>query len=338
MKPNRRLFPLSLCLAASPILQAAIFYEGGHTGYAYLTHSDTDTVISYDWGASGDLYYMTSGGYPDVDVWKTSGGTTSNIYANANNYAGASVVAVGDYVYFNDSTTSNTQNIWKYGPTSGGSASAQLASTTHNWGLYKNGGALYMTGAVGFGTNQVFYSPLGSNGGLLNDPATDLGTTFGSSGPLAFDAAGNMYYAPGFGDTSIYRWSAAQITAAIADPTHSPLPTTGVLWYDYSSDFSVSGGTGMAIDDDGNLVLSLTDFTNPSALVEFLVDDVTGSFAGYETLLTSTDRLGDVRFYDGELYVAAGNQILQIVPEPSVGALAMAAAAGCLVLSRRRKA
>jgi len=85
----------------------------------YYTHNTDDAIVSYDWDSSANLYYMTFAGYPDVTVWKTNGGAPTSIYANANNFAGATVLRIGDYVYFNDSDLSNNQFIRGYGPISG---------------------------------------------------------------------------------------------------------------------------------------------------------------------------------------------------------------------------
>ena len=302
-------------------LNAAVTFESGFSGTAYYSHSTTDSVISFDW-AGGDLFAMTSAGYPDVKVWKHSGAGLTSIYSNPANYAGASLVTIGDYVYFNDSDFSNIQYIRKYGPLSGTSSTTQI-STAYNWGLYGHDGDLFITGAVGWGTNQIFHSALNSSGDLVSDPATSLGTTSGASGPIAFDALGNLFYAPGFGDLSIYRWSAAEVAAAIIDPASNPLSVAGALWHDYSADFATAGGgTGMVVSDEDNLLLTLTNFTDPSQLVEFQTDG-SGAFAGYQGILSSTDRLGDLRYRDGEIYVAAGNQIFEVtaVPEPAVFAL-----------------
>lgn len=308
-------------LAMASVALAGVTYEPGFGGVAYYTHNSADNVISFDWTASSDFYYMTSGGFPDTNVWRANGANPVNVYAEPNNYAGASVLTIGDNVYFNDSLAA--QNMWKYGPLSGSTSSSLVSHVTPNWGLYSDGSALFTTGAVGFGTSHIYYSPLDGNGNLTADPATDLGETFGGSGPLAFDASGNLYYAPGYNDKSIYRWDAAAVSDAIADPVNDPLPQTGVLWYDYSADYTgLTGAAGMAFDAEGDLLLTLTDFSNPSKLVEFDVDG-TGAYASHQDILTSTDRLGDVRFANGGVYVANGNQVLQIVPEPSAFAALM---------------
>jgi hypothetical protein len=196
---------------------------------------------------------------------------------------------------------------------------------------------MFITGAPGFGTNHIYHTALVSSGNFVSAPA-DLGVTSGSSGPVVFDSAGNLFYAPGYYDKKIYKWSAAEVASAIADPTANPLPAaSGKVWWDYSIDFSgVSGATGMAIDANGNLVMTLTDFINPSYLVEVNVSG--GAYGGnYTSILSSTDRLGDVAFHNGSLYVANANQILQVVPEPSACLLLLLSAAGAAALRRRKK-
>lgn len=335
MKLLKQLVALAIgATAATQGVHASLTFGSGFGGNVFHTHSTADSVVSFDW-AGGDFYTMTSAGFPDVNVWRHSGSGTTNIHAAPSNFAGASVLAIGDYVYFNDSTTENVQNIWKYGPLSGTPA-ASVTSTTPNSGLYSNQGDLFITGAIGFGTNEIFRSALDGNGDLVTDPATSLGTTFGGSGPIIFDGAGNLFYAPGFSDKRIFRWTAAQVQAAIADPINNPLPTTGVEWYDYSDDFDVSGATGMILDANGNLVISLTDFSNPSFLVEFGVDPF-GDHSGHTVIATSTSRLGDVRFYDGSVYFASGNEVFQVIPEPAHFAFAGGVLVLLLVVYRSRR-
>jgi len=334
MKLSKSLVALAIgATALAGHVHASLTFGSGFGGNVYHTHSTTDRVTSFDW-AGGDFYTMTSAGFPDVNVWRHTGFGTTNIHAQPSNFAGSSVIAIGDYLYFNDST-SDDQNIWKFGPLSGTPA-AILTSTTANSGLYSDGSDLFIAGAMGFGTNEVFHSTLNSSGELVSDPATSLGTTFGSSGPLAFDGAGNLFYAPGFGDTRIFRWTAAQVQAAIADPVADPLPTTGVEWYDYSSDFNVSGATGMVVDAAGNLVVSLTDFSNPSFLVTFGVD-LFGAYGGHTQIATSTNRLGDVRFHEGSIYFAYDNEVFQVIPEPAHFAFGGGLLALLLVVYRRQK-
>jgi hypothetical protein len=282
----------------------------------FLTHTNSDNLVSYDWAANGSVYYQTAtSSFNFGGLYQYSGGTPTQVVAGSSDFSGASVVSIGNYVYYNTADFNNT-NIYKYGPV-GGSPSAALASTTVNFGLYPHGGNLFITGAPGFGTNHIYYTGIGANGALANSPAIDLGADSGGSGPLAFDPQGDLFYAPGFGDLSIYRWSAADVAAAMADPIGHPLSAAGHLWLNYSGLYgNESGGTSMLIDSSGHILLTLTSFTSPSVLARFgIAGD--GSYNGTSsTLLEDTSTLGELREHDGSLFFSSGNQIFEVVPEP----------------------
>lgn len=312
-------------------LQAALSFNSDYAANTLYTHSTTDSIISFDWDASDRLYYMSSAGFPDTKVWRYTGSTPVSLYADPANYSGASVVSIGDYVYFNDSFA--TTNIWRFGPVDAAPAT-QLTSTDQNFGLYGHNGDLFITGAAFGQTNRIYYTTLAANGSFSSSPPIDLGVTFGGSGPMAFDAAGNLYYAPGYNDASIYRWDAADVQTAISSNGTTPLPTSGVLWHDYSANYGGYGATGMTFDVDGNLIVTLTQFGNPSYLVRFLQNN--GIYAGYNQVLGSTDRLGDVRSYNGDIVIANGNQLLQIIPESAVTGNALGGLVMLLVIAKRR--
>lgn len=327
---------LATFAASCPAHAQVTIVDPGYSAVPYYTHTTSDNIVSYDWDANANLYYMTSAGFPDINMWVTNGGAPVNIYANPNNFAGASVVDIGNFVYFNDSDTSNNQNIHAYGPLTG-SPTQSIVSTASNFGLYNHGGNLFITGAVGFGPNQIFYSHLSATGTLTNDPPISLGTTGGGSGPLTFDAAGDLYFAPGYGDSSIYRWSAAEVAAAIANPTLDPLSTAQHLWLNYAGLFpTVSGATSMLVDPAGDLLVTLTDFSNPSDLVAFGVNP-DGSYSETEsTILTDGGPLGELREHDGGTYVSTGNEIVQVIPEPATLSLVIGGMA-LFALQRERK-
>ncbi|WP_157836854.1 hypothetical protein [Geminisphaera colitermitum] len=300
-------------LALSALLHATITVNSPHSISPYYTPGGSNSIASYDWDSNGDLFYQTStpiyyylGGFYKHE-FSTSTTTTLTLsggtYAD---YAGASVLTIGDFVYFNSSDTNNVQAIYKY---SSGS-SVTLESTDANYGLYTYDGDLFVTGAIGWGTNHVYFHTVNGTTGALGT-REDLGVTSGASGPLAFDADGNLYYAPGYGDPSIYKWSAAEVADAIADPVNDPLDIAGHLWHDYSADYGIySGGTSMVVDLDGNLLLTITDFINPSILVRFEVNPITGNYANnFDEILEDTGRLGEIRLYNGDLYISSDNTI-----------------------------
>lgn len=314
----------------------AVTFSPGYLGTVVHSDQHGGAITSFDRGPDGNLYYQTDSNWTFGGFHRWDGAAQTTLVPGNSDWTGSSVVTIGDFIYYNTEDLTNPK-IHRYGPFSGTNPVSTVVSTAPNVGLYTHGGELFITGAIGFGTNHIYHTSLNAEGELTADPATDLGETFGSSGPLAFDSGGNLYYAPGFGDLSIYRWSAEQVAAAIADPIANPLPTDGVLWADYSAVYnSVSGATGMTFDDEGNLAVTLTDLANPSYLVRFSVTE-SGDWSGdYTQLLASTERLGDLRNFDGDLYVAVGDSILQVIPEPAAWSLLLGIIAAAPLFWKRR--
>jgi hypothetical protein len=317
-------------LAVTPVWADLTSLTPGYGLTEYYGHTNSDVIVSYDWDGSGNLYYQASTAFYNFGgLYSSNGVSTTEVVAGNSDFSGASVVRVGNFIYYNTNDFTE-QKIYRYGPTTG-SPTLTLASTASNYSLHSVNGGLYLTGAPGFGTNHIYSSGIDSNGALLNDPPIDLGETFGGSGPLAFDAVGNMYYAPGFGDLTIYKWAAADVAAALSG---TALPQgSEQIWRDYGTDFSsVSGGTSMVFDAEGDLWLSLTSFSDSSLVVEFDVDG-SGDYAGAEALFSTTDRLGELRQKDGAIYLSNDNKIYQVVPEP--GTYALMALGLCLLVGAR---
>jgi hypothetical protein len=78
------------------------------------------------------------------------------------------------------------------------------------------------------------------------------------------------------------------------------------------------------------VVVTVTDFINPSSVVRF---DANGG-GSFETILTSTGRLGELRLNGGNLYLSEANNIIAIIPEPSAVFIALSGFG--LFLRRRR--
>lgn len=321
--------------ASSPAF-AVLTVSSGYSSVGYHTHTNSHTVVSYDWTANGDLYYSTStSSYGFGGVYRSdSGGVTTIAPADSGFSSGMSTVVSGDYVYFNNSDSANTQFIYKYGPT-GGSAAITQISTTANSSLHVSAGSLYITGAVGFDTNHIYFSALDSSGNMINNPVLDLGETSGYSGPLAFDAAGNLYYAPGSGDTSIYRWSSAEVLSAVSGGS---LSVAGHQLLDYGTMLTGGGASSMVVDENGVILLTWTNYSDPSALVAFNAEG-DGDYLDMKTIATSDGRLGQVSIRDGEIFLSEGNSIYsidQVIPEPS--ALLSLGLSGLLMMRRKRQA
>jgi len=324
------------------------------------TDTDSNSIVSYDWDAAHNLYYQTAvtsdfsfnlGGFYKV----TPSGTTSTIMAGgaSNVFAGANVVSIGGNIYFNDNTFNSTTfasgyNIYQYNTTDG----LSLTSTATNYGISKGpGNSMYITAASG-GSDHIYYS---SSANLASAPplaTLDLGAQNGNSGPLAFDAEGNLYYAPGFGNLSIFKWTSAQVAAALANPgVMADQLVTGnagaggnaQLWLDYSSIYSpddFGGGTSLLINGD-KLLLTVTEFASTSVLASFGIDSSTGTYVtnSSDTILSdASGLLGELRTNNGNLYLSDGNQIYLVsaTPEPS-SLLLLALGMGALFYVRSRK-
>jgi len=300
---------------------AALTFTPSFAGFAIHTHSNSDSVVGFDRASDGNLYYATSTpSFTSGGLFRKDGAASTEVVAgSASLFAGNSVVAIGSEVHFNDSSSSS-----QFIRTFDTITSMTRSSTVTNYALGTDGTNLFTTGSSDFiTTNLVYYA-----GGILG-AGTTLGGIPGSSGPVAIDGAGNLFYAPGFGDLGIYRWAAAQVAAAILGGT--PLGTGGSLFADYSSVYStMSGATSLAVDAEGNLFATLTNFADPSLLIRY---NATGTAS--QLVAESTDRLGGLNFRDGQLFVASGNRIFAVIPEPST-ALPPLLAVLCLLIRRRR--
>jgi hypothetical protein len=337
IEKNMNISHLTAITAASllgviPASAALNVVDPAYSATVYLTHANSDAVTSYDWTANGDAYYSTgTSSYTFGGLNRFNGTTISNVVPASSEFNGASVVAIGNNIYYNTSDSEN-QYIHKYGPV-GGSPAASLISTTANYSLHTFSGSLFITGSTGFGPNHIYNSAIDGSGNLVSNPARDLGETGGASGPLAFDSAGNLYYAPGYGDSTIYRFTSAEVADALAGVPGSSLSATGHDWLDYTALYA-GGASSMLVDANGVLIVSFTDFVAGSSLATFNVDG-SGAYGGSTALiLESDDRLGEIRLHDGALYVADGNSIYQVIPEPSSLLLS---AFGLALLARRKR-
>ncbi len=308
-------------LALAPLAPAALNFTPSFSGLVYHTHSNADAISGFDWADDGNAYYATSTpSFNSGGLYRKNGAASDEIVAGSGSlFSGSSVVAIGSTVYHNDSDFTN-QYIRTYH-----TGTAAITSTiVTNQAFGTDGTNLFTTGSADFMTTDLSYF---ANGVLSS--SLSLGGIAGASGPVAIDAAGNLFYAPGFGDLSIYRWDAADVAAAIIGGPQ--LTATESLFADYSLAFaSMSGATSMAIDAAGNLFVTLTNFSDPSNLVRF---DASGTVI--DLVATSTERLGGLNFHDGQLYVASGNQIFSVIPEPS--ALLLSLFATLPFVARRRR-
>ncbi|MFA5343158.1 MAG: VCBS repeat-containing protein [Kiritimatiellia bacterium] len=314
MKLMLRLF-IGVCLAAlgehafaafigSSNYVAQTFYANPHAG---------ETLVAFDWDEDSNLYYST--GRPDyglgISVYRYNGVNASLLYTDANAFSGSRVTAIGGRIYFNDGGTYTryTCDYYRYDPTHP-SAPANIGILSDIYGLETRDGTDFW--AAGGYNSAIYYSALNANGDLVSNPLVNLGAIGAASGPIAFDASSNLFYAEGYvssGNPTVYRWSAAEVSAAIANPAGAPLSPVGHAWATLSAG---DGASGMVVDNKGRLVITATSFTDASELQRLFVTN--GNYAGYAVLARSDERMETVRIRDGKIYVSSSEGIFTVVP------------------------
>jgi hypothetical protein len=340
----QRYFLIALCSAAmifacSTAVFSNIVGVGGYTATDYYSNPHSgEAVVSFDWSSDNTLYYTT--GDPNwgmnFNVYAYDGITSQNIY-NSQTYAGSRITQIGSQMYFNDGGTNDrwTYDYFRYNPAVGGAPVKVIDSTAANgsncWdAATRTGSDLWASGGWSAGIN---YGNLDADGNLVSQPMINIGVIGGSSGPLTFDSAGNLYYADGAG-SNIYRFTAAEVAAAMSDPGSSSLNPTGHVWATIGGD--ASGGTAMFAADGLGIVLTATSWTNPSELRLYPING-DGASGAYEVLATSADRITEARYHNGTIYAADASGIYAVsVPEPGTLIL-LGPAMAILFLIRHRR-
>ena len=281
-------------------------------------HLPTAPLVSFDWDATGMLFYTTGDEHWGMNhaAYRFVGISPEAIYTTSDRFAGASMTVIGDYAYYNNSDRYNNQYIRKYGPLNGTPVESAVSSTA-NYSLHGHNGALFISGADASWQAYIYYSGLNASGDLVNDPAVIISVPLpNASGPIAFDADGNMYYADGYaysGDPGIYKWTAAEVAAAVANPSSSPLNPSGHLWATITGGFA--GATGMAVAPEG-LILTATSFTAPSQVQCYTIAP-DGTNSGMTVIATTPNRAETVRVRGGSVYVSDPAGIARLFRAPA---------------------
>lgn len=295
---------LSLSVLAS-LSQAAI--TSGNVNTVYQNPFSGKSITSFHWASNNDLYWMEGdNNYAlDLKVHQYDGVTLNTVYTSAS-YAGYWVLSEGDNIYFDNGSQAA---LYKYDTILGGSAT-QVFQQSNAWGFTIHNGGLFIAGADVNWDAKLYYVALDQNG-VPQGQVVDLGFMGSPSGPIAFDAQGNLLYASGYSTGKIHKYSAAEVATAIAGtPLSNP---AGHVFIDFNS-FGYSGATGMEFDSNGHLVVTLTGFGSPSKLVTFYTDD-TGNYLGQaEITAESNIGMGSVRMYQGGIHFNDGEGIYQVIP------------------------
>lgn len=308
---------------------SAVIISGSSTTYYSNPLGGTENIASFDWDAFGNLYWMggDASWAQSMSVHKYDGSTLSTIDTRAS-YSGSWVASHGNNVYFDDGSAMSFN---KYDTSVGGAAS-QVFQQNNAWGYTFNGDGLFISAADASYDTSLYYSEVAANGDLTGS-LVNLGYVGNSSGPIAFDADGNLFYGGGYGATKIYKYSATDVADAMGG---TQFGDASLHEYIDSSAFGYAGATGMDFDSEGNLVATMRSSTDQSSLVSFDIDE-SGSYLGTSSVLAQSDgRFTTVRNSGGSIYVSDSDGIYAI-PEPGTVTLMLVGFGGMAFYRRRRK-
>lgn len=280
---------------------------------------DTDPIVSFDWDGMDNLYFTTGDGNfgPRMNAYKVDGETITPIIPELAKFAGARLTNVQGFIFFSengDFGTFTDLDVYRYDPLGSSDAiNVGRGGVESIYGIATRTGTEIFASA-GF-PSSIYYTGVDTNGDFTETNWIKIADIGDASGPVAFDPWGNMYYVPGFAtEPKIYRFSAAEVDAAIAAKGALVLSGAGHEWADIDG---YPGATGAACDAAGNLIISATSFGVPSSLRSYqLACD--GSNAGFIELATDPDRFETVRFMDGRVFFSSGQGVFDIDMPPSV--------------------
>ena len=321
----RSLFPVRSVL----FLAAVLFAVAGAaqpitplTGYAFAPYDTApagESVVSFDFDSSGDLYTLTGdpGWALGLTVYRGVGAGRTVLYDSDAALPGSRVTVIGPWLYFNDGGDGGTRWDSNYYvlPLSGGApilAYTTVEGTPSLWGAdTRNGAQFFASGATGYGPSEIFHMPLSGTGAL--DNLVSIGQPGDASGPLAFDADGNLFYAPGYaysGQPNVFRWTAAEVAAALSDPAGAPLLPAGHVWGEIPAPFT--GAAGMAVDAAGSVYVTANIWGEPGELLVFRADADGGSQPPVALGRHAAARLETLRLRGGRVYVNCAEGVYSI--------------------------
>jgi len=322
----------------SLLAQGGVVPSSGQSASTYYVNPHAGQILaSFDRGADGQLYYSTGDAYWDLgfNVYQFNGTIANPIYSNPNAFAGSRVTAIGDNVYFNDGGDYSPRG-YAYFKYSIGAGTISALNLQNNLGSLevRNGNELWAAGGT---PAAICATPLDVEGNPMSNPLVNLGTIGGNYGAMAFDTAGNLYYAEGYrpsGNSLIYKFSATEVQAALDDPVTTPLTPDGHEWVTVTGNFT--GCTGMAFNTEGDLLVTTTKFLVPSELRAYHIDPY-GANAGYSLLASGTGRLDTIRVFNETVYVSDADGIYSITPAPEPATLILFSLAGLLARRNQRE-
>ncbi len=157
------------------------------------------TISALGASSGGDIFYLASGDFGSGPTTELFRRTAASGYSSASQTAifdfgsklvGSFVKVSGSTVYFGESDLGSIHSI----SISGSAASHQsIGNIENHYDLAVNGSDLFVSANPGYAGNKVFRLVL-SGAGALQQLDTIIDTGGDNSGPITFDAGGNLLY------------------------------------------------------------------------------------------------------------------------------------------------
>ena len=328
---------LTVIAAAFAAATSALFAQTlnvtapGYSGAKLFDSTPGFTISGMGADSSGTVYYLESdGGFTaSTKLYKR---TAAGGYATATqlfNYGaftfGSFVTVQAGKVYFGESSANTIRSV-----NPDGTSPLLIGTVFHNYDLSFSSGTAFVsadpdtTGTSPQNKVSTFNLATGATQVVLN-------ATPDFSGPIEFDAAGNLIYGVAKSTIGgIYRYSAASVATAIGTSTPIVLtPPTGRVVANGGNQYLAYAGGTTLWQDDYNFNTSTGTLRNYDL-----------SSASATTVASGSDSIGNLDYAAGALYASVTNfgtnrsAVFAVVPEPSSAVLL---ALGVLALRRRRR-
>lgn len=232
--------------AAAPTARAAVAPAPGFAAAAHALGGGSSFIGGLAWLPNGHLALFDGGAVVELDP--ATGATLATLYTPATFVFGSFLALEpgGAALVFGESSFGTITRI----PLGGGAPALLATLAFHFDAAFGPDGGCYVAASPSLSDNDVYRVDLASGGADL------IARIPGPSGPLAFDAAGDLYlgessfsFPAPVGMQRIYRFAAAAVLGAVG-PTHLGVAQASVFAAGQSAPFD------LAFDEEGDLLVS----------------------------------------------------------------------------------
>lgn len=328
---KKRLLASAAFTAASSALfaQSLSITDPGYAGFKLFDATPGFTITGMGGAPGGEIFYIEtdSAFSAPSKLYSRSPGDAYTVATPRFDFGtfvfGSFVVWESGQVFFGESTTGAIRAL------KADLSIDPLGNVAANYDVAFAGGALFISHNPGGSAAQNKVSrfdlvPDGGGGLMLGAADLTIDTPDDYSGPLEFDAAGNLFYggSGSFAHPDLHRFGAAEVAAAAgAGPTQAL----------DAAHLHLANGVNAYLASDGTDGLWQTNFGTLN-----LIGATTPTTA---VIATTTGSIGHLDRVGSELFVAVTNSgfnrssVYAVVPEPAAGLLLLL---GLSAFARRR--